>query len=93
MTRKLLLTVANKFQARMPGYHLFSVPEGGTADCYKHFARTPHTGWSLGLPSVYETPSHYSDMVLFYYIFTAYITHKQSRYFNITTSVLPIEWE
>lgn len=32
-TGKLLLTVADEFQARVPGYHLFSVSEERAADC------------------------------------------------------------
>lgn len=36
VTGKLLLTVANKFQARVPGYHLFSISEERTADFQEH---------------------------------------------------------
>lgn len=65
VTGKLLLTVANEFQARVPGYHLVSVSEGRKAACYEHILCTPH-GIAVGVyPVWYGTSSYYICTIFF----------------------------
>lgn len=69
VTGKLLLTVANEFQARVPGYHLVSVSEGRTTACYEHICAS-HIGSSGGrgvvYPVWYGTSSYYICTIFFH---------------------------